>query len=175
MVATRQPRRSWLSLRTCPYGLTFTWWGCYGLCLRQKKKKPTELAHSFLRCSCVCFCHYDPFNCILFHKFSWHISCFSLCSSSLISALLVLSTIYHFMESLLQPWYNSKWLTGFKIAIYETNSLRTSSTVFLGLCLQDLSEIRRCRAYFKKKKKLFIYLFSLEQSHAFTDTVCFSF
>ena len=124
------------------------------------KKKPTELAHSFLRCSCVCFCHYDPFNCILFHKFSWHLSCFSLCSSSLISALLVLSTIYHFMESLIQPWYNSKWLTGFKIAIYETNSLRASSTVFLGLCLQDLSEIRRCRAYFKKKKKN-IYLFIL--------------
>ena len=27
-----------------PRGLTFTWWGCYGLCLRHK---PTELAHSF--------------------------------------------------------------------------------------------------------------------------------
>ena len=28
----------------CPCGLTFTWWGCYGLC---PKHKPTELAHSF--------------------------------------------------------------------------------------------------------------------------------
>ena len=27
-----------------PRGLTFTWWGCYGICLRHK---PTELAHSF--------------------------------------------------------------------------------------------------------------------------------
>ena len=27
-----------------PHGLTFTWWGCYGLCLRHQ---PTELAHSF--------------------------------------------------------------------------------------------------------------------------------
>ena len=27
-----------------PNGLTFSWWGCYGLCPRQK---PTELAHSF--------------------------------------------------------------------------------------------------------------------------------
>ena len=40
-------------------GLTFTWWGCYGLCLRHKL---TELAHSFL----VCFCLYGPFNCISF-------------------------------------------------------------------------------------------------------------
>ena len=27
-----------------PRGLTFTWWGCYGSCLRHK---PTELAHTF--------------------------------------------------------------------------------------------------------------------------------
>ena len=27
-----------------PFGLTFSWWGCYSLCLRNK---PTELAHSF--------------------------------------------------------------------------------------------------------------------------------
>ena len=26
--------------------------------------KPTELSHSFLFCSCVCFCLYGPFNCI---------------------------------------------------------------------------------------------------------------
>ena len=33
-------------------GLTFTWWGCYGLCF---KHTPTELAHSFLFCYCVYF------------------------------------------------------------------------------------------------------------------------
>ena len=33
-------------------GLTFTWWGCYGLCQRYKS---TEHAHSFLLCSCVFF------------------------------------------------------------------------------------------------------------------------
>ena len=33
-----------LSIDPCPRGLTFTWWGCYGLCPRQK---PTELTHSF--------------------------------------------------------------------------------------------------------------------------------
>ena len=32
--------------------------------------KPTELAHSFLYCSCVYFCLYGPFNCISFYKFS---------------------------------------------------------------------------------------------------------
>ena len=37
---------------------------------------------------------YGPFNCIPFHKFSRQLSASSLCSSGLISALLVLSTIY---------------------------------------------------------------------------------
>ena len=47
--------------------------------------KPTELAHSFLFCSCVYSCLYDPLNCISFHTFSQQLSSFSLCSSSLIS------------------------------------------------------------------------------------------
>ena len=34
-----------------PRGLTFSWWGCHGLCQRHKS---TELANSFLFCSCVC-------------------------------------------------------------------------------------------------------------------------
>ena len=38
--------------------------------------KPTKLAHSFLFCSCVCFCLYGLFNCISFHKFSWQLSIF---------------------------------------------------------------------------------------------------
>ena len=78
-----------------PHGLTFIWWGCCSLCLWHK---PAELAHSFLFCSCVCFCLCGPFNCISFHKFSRKLSTFSLCSSSLISALLVFSTIYLFMK-----------------------------------------------------------------------------
>ena len=60
--------------------------------------KPSELAHSFLFLSCVFFCLCGPFNCISFHKFSCQLSAFSLCSSSLISALLVLLTIYFFMK-----------------------------------------------------------------------------
>ena len=36
-----------------PRGLTFSWWGCCGLCFRHK---PTELAHSCLFCYCVYFC-----------------------------------------------------------------------------------------------------------------------
>ena len=40
-----------------PCGLTFTWWGCWGLCFWHR---PTKLAHSFLFCSCVCFCLYGP-------------------------------------------------------------------------------------------------------------------
>ena len=45
-----------------------------------------------LFCSCACLCLYGPFNCISFHEFSQQLSAFSLCSSSLISVLLVLST-----------------------------------------------------------------------------------
>ena len=54
----------------------------------------------FKFCSCVYFCPHGPFNCISFHKFSRHVSVFSLCSSGLISAPLVLSTIglYRFMK-----------------------------------------------------------------------------
>ena len=72
-------------------GLTFTWWGCHGLCLRHKL---TELAHSFLFCFCVCFYLYGPFNFISFLEFSRQLCVFSLSSFGLISALLVLSTVY---------------------------------------------------------------------------------
>ena len=87
-------------LWTRPRGLTFTWWGCYVLCFWHK---PTELAHSFLFCSCVYFCLNCPFNCISFHKFSRQLSAFSLSSCGLISALLVLSTLYLFMKVSLSP------------------------------------------------------------------------
>ena len=63
----------------------------------------TELAHSFLFCSCVYFCLYGPFNCISFHKFSRQLSAFSLCSCGLISALPVLTTVYLFMKVSFSP------------------------------------------------------------------------
>ena len=51
----------------------------------------------------VFFCLYDPFNCISFHKFSRQLSVSSLCSSGLISALLVLSTIFLFTKVSFSP------------------------------------------------------------------------
>ena len=58
----------------------------------------------FLFCSCACFCPYGPFHCISFHKFSRQLnSAFSLCSSGLNSAFLVLSTTYLFMKVSLSP------------------------------------------------------------------------
>ena len=82
------------------HGLAFTWWGCCRLGLwHQHHHKPTELAHSFLVCSCVCFGLYIPFNCISFQKFSRQFSAFSLYSSSLISSLMVLSAIYSSWKS----------------------------------------------------------------------------
>ena len=71
-----------------PRGLTFTWWGCHGLCLRHKLN---ELAHSFLLCSCVCFCLYGPFNFISFLEFSRQLSVFSLSSSGFFSFQLYIS------------------------------------------------------------------------------------
>ena len=65
----------------------------------------------FLFRSHVYFCLYGPFNCISFHKFSWQLSIFSLCSSGLISALLVLSTIFLFMKVSFSPdIIRSDWL-----------------------------------------------------------------
>ena len=56
------------------------------------------------------FLSYGPFNCISFHKFSQQLSAFSLYSSRLISALLVLSTIYLY-ENLPSPdIIHSGWL-----------------------------------------------------------------
>ena len=53
---------------------------------------------------CVCFCLYDPFNCISFHKWlSRHLSAFSLCFPGLFSALLVLSNIYVLMKVSVSP------------------------------------------------------------------------
>ena len=92
-----------------PRGLTFTWWGCCGLCHRYKS---TEPAHSFLFSSCVCF--FGPFNCISFHKFSRQLSVFSLCSSGLFSALRVLPTLCLLMKVSFSPgiipsgWMGSK-------------------------------------------------------------------
>ena len=68
---------------------------CCGLCFWHK---PTELAHSFFYSVLVSICLYGPFNCITFHKFSWQLLVFSICSCGLSSALLVLSTIYLFVK-----------------------------------------------------------------------------
>ena len=65
--------------------------------------KPTELAHSFLFSTYVCFCLYSPFSCIPFCNFAQRLSAFSLCSSGLISALLVFSTVYLFMKVPFSP------------------------------------------------------------------------
>ena len=44
------------------------------------------------------FLSYGPFTCVSFHKFSRQLSVFALCSPSLISAFLVLSAIYIFLN-----------------------------------------------------------------------------
>ena len=68
-----------------------------------KGNTPTELVYSLLFRPYVFFCLYGPFNCISYHKFSWQLSAFSLCSSSLNSVLLVLSAVYLFMKVSLSP------------------------------------------------------------------------
>ena len=60
---------------TRPHGLTFTWWGSYGLF---SDINQLSLPAPFYFCSRVRFCLYGPFNCISFHKFSRQLSAFSL-------------------------------------------------------------------------------------------------
>ena len=79
-----------------PRGFTFTWWGC---CDHINQPSSPTPFYSVL----VSISVYGPFNCISFHKFSRQLSAFSLCSPGLNSALLVLSTIYLFHETLPQP------------------------------------------------------------------------
>ena len=85
-----------------PHRLTFTWWGCYGLCLRHK---PTKLARSF--CSVllsVSVFIYGPFKYFSLHEFSRQLSAFSFCSSGLsFYALSLISTICLFMKVSLSP------------------------------------------------------------------------
>ena len=111
-----------------------------GLCLWHK---PAELAHSFSFCSCVCFCGGDvavyvfdinqpsfptPFYSVLVSVSVLMAFSTVFCSinslnnspfshsylSGLVSALLVLSTIYLYREVFPQRWFNPLWLTGLK-------------------------------------------------------------
>ena len=77
-------------------------------------------------CNVVCF--YGPFNCISFHKSSRQLSAFSLCSSCLISALLV---VIYIMKVLPSPdIMRSGWL-GSK----HVNFMLAFSQI---LCMRDL-------------------------------------
>ena len=61
----------------------------------------------FLFCSCIYFCLNGPFSC----KFFWQLSVFCLCSSGLISVLLVLPATYLFMKVSFGPYIiPSGWL-----------------------------------------------------------------
>ena len=81
-----------------PHGFTVTWWTCYGLCLWRKL---TQLAHSFLFCSCVYYCFHGLFNCISFIYISQQLSVFLFCFLGLNSVWLVLSSLH---LSLIHIW-----------------------------------------------------------------------
>ena len=109
----------------CPRRLSFTWWGCCGLCFWHTLSK---LAHSFLFCSCVCFYLYGAFNCISFSKFSRQLSTYSLCSSGLISICFTGPFNYMYISLSLKKFCFSRlWMTGFKA---PSNQL-----VLLSICL----------------------------------------
>ena len=115
------PETSWFSVYSfpaCPNKLVFMWWGCCSLCSRHKPIGPVL---SF--CSCVYFCLYGHFTCISFHKFSGQLAAFLLCSSGLISAVLVLSTIYLFMTVSLSPDVLPCGWLGWKHQLTNTFSL----------------------------------------------------
>ena len=86
------------------------------------------------------FCLYGPFNCISFHKFSRRLFAFSLCSSGVISALLVLSTTYFFMKVSFSPDIILSWLTGLKAPtnLLVIISRRPKVWWFVQLCFDAL-------------------------------------
>ena len=67
------------------------------------------------------------FNRISFHNFSRQLSAFSLCSSGLISALLVLSTMYLYMKV---SRYNPLWLTGLKASANYLTAFQNKTILF---------------------------------------------
>ena len=95
--------------------------------------KPAEFAHSFVFFSCVYFCLFGSFTCILFHKFSRQRSVFLLCSSGFISALLVLWFKHDFIQK--RDIYDTKWVRSPKsINFYAQWSQKT---IYLTKCLQQ--------------------------------------
>ena len=94
----------------CPCGLTFTWWGCRGLCLQHVFDiNPPSVP--------------TPFHSVLVSVFVFMRMALSCkCNSSLSHSVLVLFLPYcpfnykhmSLCESLPQPWYNPLWLTGLK-------------------------------------------------------------
>ena len=90
---------------TYPRRLTYMWWGCCNFCLWLNQLSLPTASCSVLE-SFVFFCLYGPFNCISFHKFSRQLSVFSLCSFSLISALLVLISLWKSPSALI---FNPLW------------------------------------------------------------------
>ena len=88
----------------CPGGLTFTWLGCYFLCLWHE---PTQLAHSFLVGSCVCFCLYVALSTV-FHSMNFPSN--SPRSHSVLPVLFLpywsFQLYISLKKSLPQPWYN---------------------------------------------------------------------
>ena len=119
-----QDRTKSFSLGPCR--LIFTWWRCCGLCLSHK---PTELAHSFFIVFLCLFKSLWPFQLYFYFINSPdNTRAFSLCSSGLISALVVLSAIYLCMKAFLSPdkilcgWLGLKHQLTNKIFDFETCS-----------------------------------------------------
>ena len=125
-----------------PRGLTFTWLGCCCSCFWHKLN---ELSHSLLFCSCVCFCLYGPLNRISFQKFSRELSAFSLCSSGLISALLVLPTICLFVKVCFSPdiilggWLGSKHQLTIRLHLSSVKAFFQFRKIQLAHCYQKLT------------------------------------
>ena len=100
-----------------------------------------------------------PFLLYLFHRFSWQHPAFSLCSSGLISALLVLSTIYLLMKVSLSP---DTILCGWLGSKHQVTALPAPSP---SLCLHDriLFHLSHFVLGGKKRKPA---VFSLASGHA---------
>ena len=82
------------------------------------------------------FLSYGPFTCISFHKFSRQLSVFSLCSPSLISASLVLWTIYLFV--CLELWTRHAPVTWCRVSPWYGRYALKFSLLILSLAVMFL-------------------------------------
>ena len=123
-----------------PCGLTFTWWWCCGLCFLTCTNQACPFLFTLFLCL---YLSLRPFQLYFLRKFSLQLSDFSLCSSGLISAFLVLSMICLFVKVSLSPNIILCGSLGLKHQLtitWHRWSVKTHTSAFFQPCKKNVSQ-----------------------------------